>query len=189
MKRFLSTFGAGFLVAAFLGACAGRRSVTFVSQEPGSQVALVPLDAPDAEGTKLRNPATVDAGQMKNKAVRISAAGKASQYWFSAPPGAARLQVKVKRLGSCEGQEGNRNRPMRLLLKAYQALYSKDFTLARELAGKASVVDPTLAAPHIILGLAFLREGDRQKASAAFTQAQALDPEDNEIGALLRTAQ
>lgn len=160
-----------------------------MAQEPGSQVSLVPLDSPESEGTKLRNPASVDISGLKNKAVRISAAGKASQYWFSAPSSGPRLQVKVKRLGSCEGQEGNRNRPMRLMLKAYQALYSKDYSLARELAGKAGVVDATLAAPHIIIGLAYLKEGDRQKALGSFNQAQALDPEDNEIGTLIRTSQ
>ncbi len=176
-------------MVSLLGACAGRRTVTFISQEPGAQLALVPMESPESEGTKLRNPAAVDLAQMKNKAVRISATGKASQYWFSSLAQAPRVQVKIKRLGSCEGQEGNRNRPTRLLLKAYQALYSKDFSLARDLASRASLIDTTLAAPHIITGLAFLKEGDRPKALASFNQAQALDPEDSEIGSLIRTAQ
>ncbi len=177
------------IVLLLFGACAGRRTVTFLVQEPGSQVALVPLESPDSEGTKLRNPATVEMAAMRNKAVRVSAQGKASQYWFSAPSNGPRLQVKVKRLGSCEGQEGNRNRPARLLLKAYQALYSKDYSLARDLATRAGLIDSTLAAPHIIVGLTYLKENDRQKALAAFNQAQALDPEDSEIGSLIRTAQ
>lgn len=177
------------LVLLLVAACAGRRTVTFVSQEPGSQVALVPMDSPDSEGTKLRNPASVEMATMQNKAVRISAVGKASQYWFAALASGPRLQVKVKRLGSCEGQESNRNRPTRLLIKAYQALFSKDFSLSRDLSNRAALIDPTLAAPHIIMGLAFLKEGDRPKALASFNQAQALDPEDSEIGALIRTAQ
>jgi tetratricopeptide (TPR) repeat protein len=175
--------------AILLGACAGRRSITFVVQEPGSQLAVVPMDSPESEGNKIRNPVTMDLATLKNNAVRISATGKASQFWFAAPAAGPRLQIKVKRLGSCEGTESNRNRPTRLILKAYQSLYSKDYQLARELAGRAVAIDNTLAAPHIITGLSFLKEGERQKALASFNQAQALDPEDSEIGALIRTAQ
>ena len=172
-----------------LGACAGKRAISFVSTEPGSQISLVPLSSTDAEGQKLRNPAKLDTAQLQSNAVRISSAGKASQYWFAPGDQGNQIQITVKRLPSCESAEGNRNRPVRVLLKAYQALYSRNYRLAREMASRASVLDPTLAAPFIITGLAYLREGNKERARGAFSQAQSLDPEDGEIGKLLRAVQ
>lgn len=177
---FLSIF---WLIAS----CSGKRTITFASLEPGSQISVVPLDSPDSEGRKVRNPAQLDAGLLTKEAVRISATGKASQFWFMPDNKGQRLQIKVKSLPSCDNAEGGRNRSTRLLLKAYQALYAKDYRMARELAGNASVIDATLAAPHIIAGLAYLREGDKENARTSFNKAKALDPEDAEIDVLLRT--
>lgn len=177
------------LLLTFLAGCAGSRTVTFSSLEQGSEISLVPISNPDSEGTRLRNPAAMELSKLNSQAVRISSSGKASQYWFLPQTGGNQLQIKVNRLPSCGNSEQNRNRPVRLLLKGYQALYTKDYNLARELAGQASIIDATLAAPHIITGLAYLKQGQRAQARSAFQKAAALDPADAEIAALLRATQ
>jgi len=163
--------------------------VTFSSQEPGSQLALVALDAPEAGGTALSNPVTVDSARLEGRALRISSSGKAPVYWLIPEDSGRRLDIRMRSLPSCAQGEQNRNRPTRLVLKAYQALSAKEFNLARELATKASEVDPSIAAPFIIVGLAYLQEGRREQARVAFNKARALDPEDQDLLELLRLAQ
>ena len=163
--------------------------MSFTAAEQGSTIAIVPLDNPEGPATNEKNPLITTTEKLAGKAVRISAAGKASQYWFPPEESARRIDVKVKSLPSCMMGDTNRNRPLRLLLKAYQALTTKEFTLTRELCTKASEVDPTLAAPFIITGLSWYQEGKRDQARVAFNKARALDPEDQEIGQLLRMVQ
>jgi len=126
---------------------------------------------------------------MAGKAVRISAVGKASQYWFPPDDSARRIDVKIRQLTACQTNERNSNRPVRLIMKAYQALSAKDLRMAKDLAAKAAELDPALAAPFIITGLSFYQEGRRDLARGAFNKARALDPEDVEISELLRLVQ
>ncbi len=163
--------------------------MTFQTTEPGSQISVVSLDNPEGPSAAVSNPFTVDSGKLTNRAVKIAAVGKSPLYFFPPDDSGRRVQVRVRQIPSCSQVEANKNRPVRLLLKAYQALTSKDFNLARELSAKASSLDPTLAGSHIITGLAFFQEGRKQDARVAFNKAQALDPEDQEIQQLLRLVQ
>lgn len=169
--------------------CAGTKPITFMSQEPGSELSLVPFDNLESIGTKLKNPAVVQQRDMSRQAVRISSTGKSPVYWFAPADNAKRLDIKVKQLPACGTAETNRNRPLRLLLKSYQSLSARDYVLTRELAIKAAEMDPTLAAPHILTGLSFYQQGKKEEARVAFNKARALDPEDQEISELLRLVQ
>lgn len=172
-----------------LPGCGGERQITFSSSEPGSIITVVPMDNPEGSSAPSPNPFVTTSTNMAGKAVRIAAAGKAAQYWFPPDDSARRIDVKVRQLSACQVQEKNNNRPVRLIMKAYQALSAKDLRLAKELAQKAADVDATLAAPLIITGLAFYQEGRRDQARVAFNKARSLDPEDSEIGELLRMVQ
>lgn len=185
-KALLAGSLAGLL---FFSACAGQRTMTFSALEAGSEISLVPLDNPDSSGQKLKNPATVNTTQLTKQAVRIAANGKSPIYWFAPGESGRRMDIRVKQLPACTTTEMNRNRPVRVLMKAYQALASKDYNLARQLATQAAEIDTTLAAPLIISGLAYLQENRREEARLAFNKARALDPEDAEIAELLRLAQ
>ena len=180
---------AAWLVWLVLTGCGGERTITFQSSEPGSQITIVSLDNPEGNAPPSANPLVTSSGKLLGKAVRIGAVGKASQYWFPPDDSARRIDVKVRQLTACSANEKNQNRPVRLIMKAYQALSAKDLRLAKELAQKASDVDPNLAAPLIITGLAFYQEGQRDQARVAFNKARSLDPEDTEIGELLRMVQ
>ncbi len=188
-KQSLITCISALLIGAFTISCAGGRQLTVSSQEPGSIISIVPLDNPDGAVQTVANPYTALSGKLSGKAIRITAVGKSPQYWFPPDDSSRRIEVKVKNLPPCSNGEGNRNRPMRLLLKAYQALTSKDYNLARELCLKAAQIDPTLAGPLIIQGLTYFQEGKRTEARVAFNKARALDPEDQEIVELLRMVQ
>ena len=75
---------------------------------------------------------------------------------------------------------------MRLLLKSYQALSARNLGLAQELASRASTIDPEIAAPLVIKGIALMQAGDNTAAKAALSNARALDPEDKDIETLLK---
>ncbi len=188
--RFLKNLLLVVVMNLVLAACGGGKAVTFQSYEPGSVITLVPLENPNGTNVeKLTNPVTLEPGKFLGKAVKVSAAGKAPQFWFAPDDVSQKLDVKIKNLGVCDSNEVNKNLPLRLLLRAYQALSSRDFNLARELCTKAAVLDPSLAAPHIITGLTFFQEGKREDARVAFNKASALDPDDAEISQLLRMVQ
>ena len=189
MRKINSSSVILLMTLCILSGCAGRRAITFLSQEPGSVVTLVPMDNPESQGKQLTNPVTLNTASMAGKAVRISAQGRAPHYWFAPGDSGRRIEIKVKTLPACNQQIGDKNRPVRLLLKAYQALSTNDPNLARELARKAAEVDPTLAGPYIIIGLAATNQGAKEEARVAFNKARALDPDDADIGELLRLAQ
>jgi tetratricopeptide (TPR) repeat protein len=163
--------------------------MTFASLEPGSELTLVPLDNPDSAGTKLKNPATLPTAALSKQAIRIASTGKSPIYWFAPTESGRRLDIRIKQLPACSVTEINRNRPVRVLLKAYQALTAKDYNLAHQLSAQAGEIDPTLSAPYIISGLAWLQQGKGEDARVAFNKARALDPEDQDIVELLRLAQ
>lgn len=189
MKNLSNSVLAGALICLALARCGGGRVMTFSSQEPGSVISVVPIDNPEGSSPPSPNPFSTSSDKMAGKAIRISALGKSSQYWFPPDDSARRIDVKVRQLSACKVQEGNNNRPVRLIMKAYQALSAKDLRMAKELAAKAAELDAALAAPFIISGLAFYQEGRRDQARVAFNKARSLDPEDAEIGELLRLVQ
>lgn len=177
------------VICVALTGCGGGRTITFQSTEPGSVITVVPVDNPEGSSAPGTNPFTTTSDKMAGKAIRISAIGKASQYWFPPDDSARRIDVKIRQLSACQTSEKNNNRPVRLIMKAYQALSAKDLRLAKELASKAAELEPALAAPFIITGLSFYQEGRRDQARVAFNKARALDPEDAEISELLRLVQ
>ncbi len=183
VPRFRIVLFAALLVLA--GCSSSGRLMSFSSVEPDSRISVVTLKNPEGASTQVSNPYEVRGGELEGKAVKIDAPGKAAQYWFPPDESGNRVEVKVNNLPNCMMGSVNPNRPLRLILKAYQALSSRDYALARDMADKATKIDPTLAGPHIIMGLTYFRQGDRKNANLAFNKARALDPEDQEIVQLL----
>lgn len=168
-------------------ACAGKQTVSFSLEEGvDGKLSLVDLGALESEGEVLTSGAIIDTSRLSNKAVRVASPGKAS-FWFILNNQARDTQIKIRKLPSCGIDENNKNRSIRFLLKAYQALYANDFNSAVKLSETASNFDPALSAPHIISGLSYLKQKKFSEAKASFLKAQALDPEDREIEILLKT--
>jgi hypothetical protein len=177
----------GFL---FFCSCSSTPGVDVTSKVAGSKVTLVSLDNLGSAGKPVGNPAHLDLKQVNGSAVRVDAEGKAPVYLVFQPPAKNKVSLTLKELPVCSAaNEVNRNKPVRLVMKAYQALSEEDWNLARQLATKASELDATLAAPHIIQGLALFRSGNRAGARGAFNTAKALDPDDIDILELLRMVQ
>jgi hypothetical protein len=193
MERFFAVF-AGILCAT---GCASPE-VRFSSDEP-VQVELRTLEAPYEGGEVVgATPQTLPLEKVMGKVVRLSGAGREPQYWLFSPPTGAMAEIKVKLspaaeakagAGSPEGARVDPNVAPRLLMKACGALHAADYALAREFAGKASDIAPTLAAPYIVVGLSFLQEGQKEQAKLALSKAKALDPSDQEVAGLLMLTQ
>jgi tetratricopeptide (TPR) repeat protein len=181
-----------FLGLSFVIGCGSvKRGIMVSSSETGSVISLVPFDNPESAGEKLTNPANFTSDKLNNRAIKIVAPGKAPEYWFVPGGNPKRLDIKVRQMAACTGanNEANKNRPIRFLLKGYQALSSEDYNLALEMAKQAESLDATLAAPHIISGLALLRQGKKEEARVSFNKAKTLDPEDRDIVDLLQMTQ
>ncbi len=141
----------------------------------------------DEGGTLLGEaPVTVELDQIVGKVVRIEQPGKQSVYWIVTDAAGDQTEVSVSMFDDPGSSGGSNNRVARLLMKSYQALSGKLYGPARELADQAATIDPELAAPHVIKGLSFYQEGNSAEARSAFMKAQALDPEDKDIDALLK---
>lgn len=185
------------------------KTITFRSTSPASGggkakvVALSPGKL-DEGGTLLgETPLTVEIEKLTGKVVRMEQPGKQSVYWIITDAAGDKVEANVTMLddpaalasasatatGERPDPKATENRIGRLLLKSYQALSSKQFGPARELADQAATIKPELAAPHVIKGLSFYQEGNAGEARASFMKAQALDPEDKDLETLLKVTQ
>ena len=174
------------------------KTFTFKSGS-NSKVSLVSATKLDEDGTLLgETPVTVPLDKLTGKIVKISQKGKQPIYWVVTDAAGDKTEANIKLLddlataGGLGGSDSRTdpklklNRVMRLLMRSYQALSGKRFKDARELAEQAGTIDPEIAAPQVIRGLAFYQEGNKSEARAALAKAQALDPEDKEIENLLK---
>ena len=191
----------------FLLSCA-TKTVTFAVRGNG-KVSLVSPDNLDKVGQFLGDtPLTVEVSKLQGKIVKISQNGKIPAYWIipdisgqnlkatlalqdepkSPPPQAVaeKTDGKAELASKQSDPKATINRLMRLILKSYKALASRNFSLAKDLADRASSIDPELAAPLVIKGIALMQSGDSTGAKAALSNAQALDPEDRDIETLLK---
>ena len=178
----------------------GCRTKTFTFKAgKGAKVSLVSPNKLDDDGTVLgETPISVELKKLVGKVIKISQNGKLPVYWFVTDTAGDNTEANIKLLDdpTAIGEKSNdskldpkvaANRLLRLLMRSYQALSGKRFKDARELADQAGKIDPEIAAPLLIKGLAYYQEGNIAEAKAALAKAQALDPEDKDIGTLLKT--
>lgn len=186
------------LFALGVGSCATTKTIT-VSASDKATVTAVPLASPDDKGDLLgETPVTVNLNQLDGKVVRLNAPGKLPLYWVVTDVAGDSTEAKFNlqenplyrdKAGKSDAPIDRKtamNRILRLLMQSYKALSAKDYALSKDLAKKAIDIDPELAAPLIIRGMALLKEGKVDEARAALSQAKALDPEDANIDQLLK---
>jgi hypothetical protein len=196
-----------FFASFPLMSCA-TKTVTFAVVGTG-KVTTVSPDNLDKEGQYLgETPLTIETDKIQGKIVKISQKGKIPAYWImpdvsgqnlratlaladepKAPAESLLSEKSDKKSDSTQKTADSKatiNRLMRLLLKSYQALAARNLGLAQELASRASTIDPEIAAPLVIKGIALMQSGDNAAAKAALSNARALDPEDKDIETLLK---
>jgi hypothetical protein len=197
MLRRALAFGSIFAIFSVAG-CA-TKVITFKTGGR-SKVSTVSPNNLGEDGTLLgETPLSIGVDKLQGKIVKITQPGKQPVYWIMSATSGDITEANINllddpstTLGNAQDAAGkvdakaSTNRILRLLMKAYQALSGRRFKAARELADQAAVIDPELAAPHIVRGLSFYQEGDAANATTALTKAQALDPEDKEIESLLK---
>lgn len=190
-NKFL-TFSALF----FLQAGCATDTITFNANQKAT-LSLVSLTDPSGEGQILGElPSTIELPKLEGKVVRIFAEGHAPQYWIAKDFVANTTKVNVSLVplaGDEKGKGGagkgaSNNLAFRLLLKGYGAISKGNWSLGREFAAKLEELEPTIAAPHIITGIAYFSEGKKAEARIAFEKAFALDPDDAEIKKMIDAA-
>lgn len=147
------------------------------------------MNDPSGDGQIIGElPSTIELPKLEGKVVKIASEGFVPQYWIAKDFVASNTKVNISLVPLPEDKEKNAggkavntNLAFRLLLKGYGAISKGNLALGRELAAKLEELEPTLAAPHILSGIAFFSEGKKQEARTAFEKAVALDPEDTEI--------
>ena len=77
------------------------------------------------------------------------------------------------------------NRLVRIILLAYQSVFRKETEAARNLISGLDQEFPEFAAPWLIRALSAIQEGNRQQARGFLARAQAVDPQDTNIPALI----
>jgi hypothetical protein len=186
------------LVGLLTSSCA-TKSITFRA-DSAARVSLVTFDDLNDESAVLGpTPVTIAMKDLTGKVVKIAEPGKQSLYWVVSESAGDQVEARVKlidapapaKLGGgvdARAPDGDtkfrENRVLRLVMKAYKALSGKRFALASEMADQATKIDPEIAAPFVIKGIAQLQLGDRAGATASFAKAKALDPEDSDIDRL-----
>lgn len=174
------------------------------------------IDGKDAgsEGRFVgETPIQLPLEQVENKTVRITYQGAIPQYWYfpRSKGDEIRLKIALRPLPVTDdsGKESSKpdkdkdknnkkdqdksvrtmNLTHRLLLKSYQALAGNQANEARKLAEELAQLEPLIAAPHIIIGLTYIQQGDKASAQASLKKASVLDPTDRDIDELLKIVQ
>ena len=203
-------FFKGFIVSTLLLVSFGCSSVIKVSTNTEASLSLLDWSGLDGEGTLLgKAPLEIDAGTLDNKVLKISGKDKSPQYWvFTALQGRSMdLKTTLLPIPDAENEEDENeddeeyeekddkdkkglieklNQNMRILLGSYQALARQEYEESVRLATALHKNMPDIAAPHIIMGLSFLKRQQREKARSEFKLAKALDPADPSIDELIK---
>ncbi len=179
------------VVAGMLNACSPRM-ITFTSNDKAT-VSLVTSSSTDGQGEVIgETPQSIPAEKIRGKVVKIWSADVYPQFWILDPLQSGETTVALKLEKKPESQNkstASTNLKFRVMMKAYKALADQNWKLARELADELNRLEPETAAPHLIAGIALLREGKKLDARTSFEKAKTFDPEDAEIGKLIRFAQ
>ena len=138
-------------------------------------------------------PVTIALDTVQNEIIKIEGEGKLPQYIFITDLVGEETTANIDLLNDGQVAADDQDKEVatanlthRLLLQAYQALTKDDYTTAKKLATKITEIQPRIAAPLIIQGIAFMQEGNMREARASLQEAKALDPEDNDIDQLLK---
>ena len=179
-------------VALLLTSCGG--SIALKTSDPAT-VSVLDWDSLSSKGSVIgKSPIEFEQDKVENKVMKIEAEGKLPQYWIFTNINGSELELQTTLLDAPkedgESSEDKKeaeflNRNLRLLLNSYESLVSNDFEAAKKIAKSLQENIPNIAAPHIIIGLANLREGNRSAANSAFKVAKSLDPSDTAIEKLI----
>jgi hypothetical protein len=177
--------------AQIIFGCSSTPSVSFRSDLDASLTA-VSFNNPQSTGQKLgTTPITVPLSSLRKGPIRIQSPGLPEQYWIFTDVRENSLEIELKLAGQRPQNAGTcsadtMNQQGRLLLMAYEALTRSDFRTTLQIADQLSGIAPSVAAPHILSGIAFMQTSQNDKALSSFTRAKALDPSDKNIDRLLQ---
>lgn len=187
-----SNFSIYFGSVAFLSVGCASPNVTFTSNEKAT-VSLVTTTSTDGQGEVLGDtPQTLPMEKLEGKVVKIWSPDVYPQFWVLSPlsGGDTSIQLKLEKKPASNNQSAaSTNVKFRMIMRAYKALADQKWQMARDLSDELAKLEPEAAAPHLITGIAFLREGKKPEARSAFERAQAFDPDDADITKLIRIAQ
>lgn len=197
------------LAAAGLTVGCASKTIAFSANEKAT-LSLVSFEDAGGQGTVVGDlPQTVEVDDMDGKMAKVWGKGVVPQYWVlrEVLGNETKVVLRLEKTKNADDDEAEKkpqngepeknagdktvssNLPYRLLMRAYTALANRQWKVARELAAEMNKIEGKIAAPHVITGIAYLQEGTKTDARAAFERAKAIDPEDKEIDKLMKLVQ
>lgn len=191
------------IILCFGFSCA--RSLTIFSNEKAKIMVVQPGEGATEENIG-ETPMTIDPKQLEGKFLKVTAEGRIPQIivFTTLLGGETQLSVnlatfepeedpnkdkdkddKPKDDKDGEDKGASLNTIMRMLMKSYQLLANNDAAGAEQSAQDLLKIKADLSSPHIIIGLAKFKRGEKSAAYASFQTAKSLDPDDKEIDRLL----
>ncbi len=179
------------VLAQVLFGCSTSPSVSFRSDLEASLTA-VSFNSPQSTGQRLgTTPLTLPLASLRKGPIKIQSPGLPDQYWVFSDVRENSLDIELKFSGqrsqsasTCSAD--TMNQQGRLLLMAYEALTRSDHQTTLQIAEQLIGIAPSVAAPHILSGIAYMQTRQNDKAVSSFTRAKALDPADRNIDRLLQ---
>lgn len=193
-------------VSIFLAACS-TTNLTVTSSDPAS-VSLVDFNDESGSGEIVgKTPIDIPIDRLEGYYLKITSDKKSQQNWvFTNLQGenikifAQLNQAETVEQDNEEDENGNKaktnnkaladkelNKAFTLILKSYQSLSGRDYKSAIDLSKEAVKIYPNIAAPHIIMGLASIGQGDRASARSSFKKARIKNPDDKDIEILIES--
>lgn len=189
-----------FSLASALGGCT-TPSVTLSSDQPAEVASLTfPVGGPPKRESLGKTPLTLEKAKVEGLMLEIKGTDTKPFVLYVPRTDSADNEIKVELEKAVTPQDPSQpatkstesdptqviNRIMRVIFKSTQALYENDNASAIELADQAIAMNPNIAGPQIIKGLAELNSGRTQEAKASLAKAKALDPENTDIDEIVR---
>lgn len=192
------------VVAFTLASCASN--TIEISSADKATVSLLEIESNADETVLGETPVKVEIDKIRDKLLKATSKDKIPQYiLILASLGKStkinlRLEDKIpnedkknknddkNKSKDTEYKVDQINRFLRLLLNSYKNLLSEDYELSLQMANDAKDILPEASAPSIVIGLAYMKLGQKEKAIASFNRAKSLDPQDASIDELVKIA-
>lgn len=179
------------IAALCSGAYSCRHSLIRIESSDNAKVDIVEWDNLNGIGIAKGNvPVEFPREEVESKVLRVSGKGKLPLHVYMFEPKGEIIVTKIQLddVPTKSSSDDEENLIFRLLIRSYQELTKKNWNESIALAEQMSKLRPKLAAPHILIGMALLKNGRADEARNSLVKARALDPSDPIINEMIESS-